>query len=209
MRPVPPEIDERIDLGGTELVIRRPADVESLIDEERFEDDEFLPYWAELWPSGMALAQFVGGLALRGRRVLELGCGLALPSLAAATAGAAVTATDWASESIELVRRNADANGLVVAASVLDWTSTVGVAEEPYHLVLAADVLYEERNAAPLLCLLDDVVAAGGEALIADPGRRHAGAFFARAKTAGWSLERTAVGELPSGAIVRLWRSPG
>ena len=55
-----------------------------------------MPYWAELWPSGIALARHVVGLALAGRRVLELGCGLALPSFAAALAGADVLATDWA-----------------------------------------------------------------------------------------------------------------
>ena len=48
--------EERIVIGGRELLIARPDDPESLIDEERFEEDEFLPYWAELWPSGIALA---------------------------------------------------------------------------------------------------------------------------------------------------------
>ena len=77
---------ERIVVAGRELVIARPDDPESLIDEERFEEDEFMPYWAELWPSGLALAGYVGRLDLAGRRVLEVGCGLGLPSLAAALA---------------------------------------------------------------------------------------------------------------------------
>lgn len=201
------ELEEQIVLGTTELIIRRPADVESLIDEERFADREFLPYWAELWPSGLALARFVAGLDLRGNDVLELGCGLALPSLAAALAGAAVTATDWAPESIDLIRRNAHANGLSIAAQELDWAAPVDL--DRYHVVLAADVLYEERNAEPLLRLLDDAVAPGGVALFADPGRRHAQAFFDRARGSGWSLELTATDELPSGSMVRLSRSAG
>ena len=34
----------------------RPPSADELIDEAAFDEDEFLPYWAELWPSGVALA---------------------------------------------------------------------------------------------------------------------------------------------------------
>ena len=72
---------------GRDLALLRPRDAESLLNEEAFEHEEFLPYWAELWPSALALARVVGARALRGARTLELGCGLGLPSLAAAVAG--------------------------------------------------------------------------------------------------------------------------
>jgi predicted nicotinamide N-methyase len=198
--------EEKFVIGGRHLVLVRPADPEDLIDEERFADDEFLPYWAELWPSGLALAQHVATLDLVGKRVLELGCGLALPSLAAAAAGAHVLATDWAPECIELVGRNAQANGLAVDATVLDWRRPASLGPERYDLILAADVLYEERNAEPLLVLLEGAVAANGEVLIADPGRRHAPAVFERAREEGWSVERTTIAALPAGGIFRLRR---
>ena len=100
--------EERLALGGHELVLRRPDDPESLIDEARFAEDEFLPYWAELWPSAVALAHQVVALDLTGKAVLELGCGLAVPSFAAVLAGAeSVLATDWAPEAVELVEANA------------------------------------------------------------------------------------------------------
>ena len=99
--------EERIVVAGRELLIARPDDPESLIDEERFAADEFMPYWAELWPSGLALADYVATLDLAGRRVLELGCGLALPSFAAALGGADVLATDWAPDALSLVAANA------------------------------------------------------------------------------------------------------
>ena len=113
--------EERIVIAGRELLIARPDDPESLIDEERFEEDEFLPYWAELWPSGVALARYVASLDLTGTSVLELGCGLALPSFAAAWAGAEVLATDWAPEAVELAAQNASANGLDITTAVLAW----------------------------------------------------------------------------------------
>ena len=199
--------EERIVLGDRELVLRRPDDPESLIDETRFDEDEFLPYWADLWPSGIALAQHVAGLRLDGKRVVELGCGLAVPSFAAVLAGAElVLATDWASEAVDLVVVNAAANRLGVTAAVLDWASERARDLPSFDLVIAADVLYEERNALPILALLDAVVATDGEALIADPGRRHAAPFFECAHAAGWSTEQSAVALLPAGGIARLRR---
>jgi len=201
----PGETEERIDLGPLALVIRRPTSAERLIDERRFDDDEFLPYWAELWPAGIALARYVAALELGGRSVLELGCGLGLPSLAAADRATRVVATDWAPEAVELVAANAARNRLSVTTAVLRWNAG-GDDLGTFDLVLAADVLYEERNAGPLLRLLERVVAAAGEALIADPGRRHAAAFFDRAREEGWSTEEIAVAGLPRGRIVRLRR---
>ena len=53
---------------------------------------------------------------------------------------------------------------------------------------LGADLLYEQRNTDALLHLLP---ALAPEVLLADPGRPHAGDFFARAAE-DWSVERTA-----------------
>ena len=199
--------EERILVAGRELLVARPDDPESLIDESRFDEDEFLPYWADLWPSGLALAEHLGELELAGKKVLELGCGLAVPSFAAALAGAEVVATDWASEAVDLAAANAVVNGLSVTSAVLDWgsgsrASVVG----HFDLVIAADVLYEERNTLPLLALLAETVAPGGEALIADPGRRHAAVFFDGARATGWSIDQIVVAGLPSGGIALLCR---
>jgi predicted nicotinamide N-methyase len=199
--------EEHIVVARHELVIARPDDPESLIDESRFEVDEFLPYWAELWPSGIALAKHVAEFELDGQRVLELGCGLALPSFAAALAGAEVVATDWASEAVDLVALNAAANGLSVTTAVLSWGSDRAPDVGRFDLVVAADVLYEHRNAMLLLDLLDQTVAPNGEALVADPGRRHAAQFFESVRAAGWSVELIAVDMLPGGGITRLRRA--
>jgi predicted nicotinamide N-methyase len=92
-------------VGEVELSILRPETPEDLLDEDAFAQDEFLPYWAELWPAAIALASALPA-RLSGVRVVELGCGLGIPSLVAARRGAAVTATDWADEAIELLRQN-------------------------------------------------------------------------------------------------------
>ena len=84
---MPDLVEEVIPLDGRDLRLLRPRDAEALLDEHAFEHEEYLPYWAELWPSSLALARTISGRALRGARTLELGCGLGLPSIAAALAG--------------------------------------------------------------------------------------------------------------------------
>ena len=162
-------VEETIVLAGRDLVVLRPRDSEALIDEHAFEHEEFLPYWAELWPSGQALARRVAVRALHGARTLELGCGLGLPSLAAARAGGRVLAVDWSPAAIDLLRRNAERNEVALEAEVVSWTEPAPVlARAPFGLVLAADVLYEQRNVPVLAALLPRL---GGEVLLADPGR--------------------------------------
>ena len=194
-------VEEQLELAGRRLVVLRPPDAEALIDERAFERDEFLPYWAELWPSGLVLARTVGQLELGGKRVLELGCGLGLPSLAAAALGAEVLATDWSEDAVELLRRNADRNELELRAEVVRWDEPEPLLRAAHwDLVLAADVLYEQRNAEPLLRHLP---ALGREVLLADPSRPHAEAFLDAARQS-WRIETTYDPDRPRIAVHRL-----
>jgi predicted nicotinamide N-methyase len=176
-------IEEIVTLGGgRELLVLRPRDPESLLSEEAFEQEEFLPYWAELWPSALALARAVAARALRGARVVELGCGLALPSIVAAQDGGRVLATDWAPDAIAFAQRNARHNGVELDTAVESWTDPRRVTEQaPWDLVLGSDLLYEARNVEPLLALLPQLVDQRGEVWIADPGRAPAERFLAAA----------------------------
>ena len=163
-------VEEVVPLRDRELAVLRPRDSEALLRAEAFEHEELLPYWAELWPSGVALARAVAVSAFRGRRVLEIGCGgLALPSIAAALAGARVLATDWSPDAVALAERNAERNGAQIETLVCSWESPGPLLERgPWDLVLAADVLYERRHVALLADLLPRL---GREIWLADPGR--------------------------------------
>src|SRR4051812_13721913 len=175
-------VEEVVPLGAHDLVVLRPRDTDALLDEASFEErDEFIPYWADLWPSAILLARTIAARALRGARVLEIGCGLGLPSLAAARAGGRVLATDWSPTAIELLRDNADRNGVALDAEVVSWTEPAALlARAPFQLVLAADVLYERRSVPVLAELLPRL---GGEVLLADPGRPPLEAFLERTGT--------------------------
>jgi len=133
-------------VAGVRLELLRPESPDALIDEDAFAHDEFLPYWAELWPAATALAEALPDV--NGLRVVELGCGLGVPALVAAAKGAEVVATDWAEDAIGLLRENAARNGIALRVEVRDWREP---SDERFDLALAADVLYERRNVEPLL----------------------------------------------------------
>ena len=174
-------VEHVVALPGRELVVLAPRDKDALLSEEAFAQEEFLPYWAELWPSAFALARAVARRPLTGRRVIELGCGLGLPALAAALAGGRVLATDWSADAVAMTARNAERNDVALATAVYRWDAPPEPLGPPWPLVLASDVLYEERNVDPLLALLPRLTAPAGEVWLADPGRAPAARFLAAA----------------------------
>ena len=194
-------VEEVVAVDGRDLRLLRPRDSEALLDEEAFEREEFLPYWAELWPSSVALARAIAGRALRGARTLELGCGLGLPSIAAALAGGRVLATDWSPDAVELTAANAERNGVGIDTLLCSWTEPEPLlAQAPWDLVLASDVLYERRNADLLLELLPRLTR---EVWLADPGRPPAVPFL-QAAAATWDIASKTAPELVNGAVYRL-----
>ena len=194
-------VEEVVAIDGRDLRLLRPRDAEALLDEHAFEHEEYLPYWAELWPSSLALARAIGGHALKGARTLELGCGLGLPSIAAALAGGRVLATDWSTEAIAMTAANAERNGATLETLVCSWTAPEPLlARAPYDLILASDVLYEARNGEALLALLPRL---GRDIWLADPGRKAAERFLEAAR-AIWQVEQRRAPELINGAVYRL-----
>jgi predicted nicotinamide N-methyase len=184
---VPEElVSQSIQLPSGELRVLQPRESADLPDAGAVEWAPLAPYWSVLWRSGVALARELDAMKLRGLRVVELGCGLAVPSLVAARAGAVVLATDACPEALALVVRNARENGVSVDTAAVEWAEAGELAARaPFDLVLAADVLYERAGVATLLSLLPRLAP---EAWLADPGRPAADAFLEEARRR-WPVE--------------------
>lgn len=180
-------VEEVVPLGhGPELVIARLRDPDALLVEDSFDHPHLLPYWGELWPSGIELARRLAGRSLRGARVVELGCGLGVASIAAARAGGRVLATDWSWSALETVELNARRNDVAVETLRVSWEEPEElVARGPWDLVLAADVIYEQEK-VPLL--LDLLTRLDSEVWIGDPGRPPLAGFLAAAGE-HWAVE--------------------
>jgi predicted nicotinamide N-methyase len=179
-------VTHRIELPSGELQVLQPGEAAEIPDDHQVEWAPIAPYWSVLWRSGVALGRELDGEELGGLRVVELGCGLGVPSIAAARAGAEVIATDGDIDALDLVRRNAEANGVRVETAAVDWADPDELVERgPFDLVLAADVLYERPSVALLLDLLPRLAS---QAWVADPGRPAADAFFEQAGRR-WTIE--------------------
>jgi predicted nicotinamide N-methyase len=187
-------VQETIQLPGRTVRMLRPRDGAAVLDELLAEDDpdeDRLPFWAELWPAGVALAGAIATRPLAGRRVLELGCGLGLVSVTAALAGASVLAIDRSPEATAFTAVNAAGNGVTLDTAVCAFDQPERLLREaPWDLVLAADVLYEQRNVPVLVWLLPRLVDATGEVWLADPGRAMLSTFLAAVDASGWRREQ-------------------
>ncbi len=157
------------------------------------------PMFGTMWPAATHLARWVARQELRGLDVLELGCGLALPSLVAAACGARVVATDQHPHTERFLRENLARNGVSVRYAAFDWAGPVP-AELPgrFDRVLASDVLYTREMPEILAAAFARFLAPGGVGWLTDPGRPWLQEFADAARRAGLVVEVDVVGDADS-----------
>jgi predicted nicotinamide N-methyase len=161
-------------------------------------EDDYMPYWAYLWPGANMLAEAVarcwgGGGEVRDLEVLELGCGLGLGGLAAMDLGFRVCFSDYDPAALAFVGRSVRENGLDpgrCSTLVLDWREPPA---RRFHRIIGADLLYERRLVPLVADVLARMLAPGGEALLATPYRASAEAFPEAAAEVGLSCRAEAV----------------
>jgi predicted nicotinamide N-methyase len=154
------------------------------------------PYFGVVWPSARALAQVlaeVDSRELARKGVLEVGCGLALPSLVAARRGAYVTASDYHPDIEAFLSRNLAHNGLEGRVKYVhqDWTKIPLAAR--YDWVVGSDILYERQHPAFVARALAAAVAPGGRIVVADPGRPYLQSFTDEMAALGFESELSSV----------------
>jgi len=182
--------------------IERPVDAsrERLFEAGRADPDRQMPYWAKVWPSGVALADVVVERAgqVKGARVLELGAGLGVTACAVLEVGGQLMTADYSALPLAICRLNTLANtGRAPRATSFNWRYPPEVARamaQPdfrggFPLILAADVLYEGRDAIPLLHVIERLLTPDGQLWLAEPVRRTAQRFLDAAAELGWDIE--------------------
>ena len=143
------------------------------------EDNGDYDYGARLWGCSIGMARWLSADAeinLSGVRVLELGAGTGLVSLALAAAGAVVTATDISDKALRLIEMAAHEQTLPVSATRFDVCGTAPL--PPADLVVASDVLYTPQLADALARRCVEALDAGAYVVIGDPGRQDARESF-------------------------------
>jgi predicted nicotinamide N-methyase len=130
------------------------------------------PYWAFAWPGGQALARHLidHPSLVAGKRVLDIGAGSGIVSIAAKNAGAAhVVAAEIDAFAIAAIALNAALNDVAIETESAD---IIG-AEGAWDIILVGDMCYERPLAERLAKWLGALAAQGATVLIGDPGRAY------------------------------------
>ena len=189
---VGPTVVEEVNLGNFELKLLKPLSPDRLLDlgevETAYKQDEYLPYWATLWPVAKYLAADILAQPWQsGGKAIELGCGLGLPGLTAGLMGFEVTFTDYDATALKFAEENARLNGLKNFQTVLlDWRTPL---PKLFDLILASDLIYERRNVQPLVDSFKAMLAPGGVVLLADQNRAYQNELQNALRAAGFDFE--------------------
>ncbi len=174
------------------LNVFRVANINQVLDEvakQIIPTEDDIPYWAEIWPSAIALSRFIAReLHFRGQQVVELGCGTGLVGLTAGLKGADVVFTDIKEDALRLAELNWIMNLHTPAKSYrLDWR--IPDSDRTFDIILASDVAYEERHFHPLVETFLQLLAPGGIIYLSEPNRAIARRFFQQIEAAGFTYQ--------------------
>lgn len=159
------DLDEALEL------LVQSTEPKTIEEENRILD--LCPYFAIVWPAARGLAQFMAERKSlwRNKKGLELGCGLALPSIVAQKLSAQMTASDFHPDVGPWVKRNASLNHVDLSYQTWDWRSVDGSPIGPFDFVLASDVLYEKHHPETLAAAVKPLLKPNGRIYLSDPGR--------------------------------------
>lgn len=165
---------------------------------QNFSEDDRIPYWAELWPSSIALASWLKEQAplIQNKFCLDLGCGLGLSALAGANAGAKVIGLDYELEALRYAKLSA-AHPLNLAyinarreAHALTWLTADWrrpcFKRHSLSFIWAGDIMYEKRFFEPMAAFLDHCLTKNGCFWLAEPGRNLYPQFQQLMQERGW-----------------------
>ena len=194
---------EQENFGSISLHVESLANLDEAIDtffglfngkQSDAEIEALCPYFGLVWPSARGLSEYLvdlGRPSLEGARVLEVGCGLAVPSMVAAKLGAQGVATDLHPDIPHFLQRNLKNNQIEsVTFRHLNWTASslpAEMAEEKFEWVIGSDILYEKQQPAPLAAALDRFCSSTGTVVVADPGRPYLQVFSDEMKRLGFT----------------------
>lgn len=186
-------------VGPFEFEITRIRDLDEAIDilckhlgkdQDLFSED-LCPYYGMIWPSGRALAQVLAETPLLTGDVLEIGAGIALPSLVLSKRGAKITTSDFHPDVGLFFEENCRLNALVSHYLRMNWMDPSPSLLKSFDVVLGSDILYEGRHARDVALALNALVKPRGLLLVADPGRSYLQAFVDEMKKLEWTEELT------------------
>jgi 2-polyprenyl-3-methyl-5-hydroxy-6-metoxy-1,4-benzoquinol methylase len=168
--------EKTVVIRGRKFTLLTPKFIEEYIDPENPLHD--FPLWAKAWEASWVLADFLAGLpAEPGKRFLEIGCGLGLVGIVAASFGHEVLMTEHNPDAIEFARANAEINHCAGTEIIdLDWNNPFLYGQ--FDAIVGSEVVYHEKDFEPLRNLFGRFLKPGGEVILCEGIRRTSLDFF-------------------------------
>lgn len=158
------------------------------------------PLFGLLWPSGQVLAGVMATFEIGGKRILELGCGLALASLVVHRRGGDITASDCHPLCALFLQENLRLNALpAMRYESANWSGLNSLLGR-FDLIIGSDVLYDRGQPDVLSQFIDVHAQPQAEIVIVDPNRGNQASFSQKMGLLGYAHSRARVAELPDGA---------
>lgn len=163
-------------IRGRKFEILLPGSLDTLIDgQDLFHD---FPLWSKIWEASWILADYLAGMKVEPERTfLEIGSGIGLASIVAASFGHNVTMTERDARSLEFARANARLNGCPdLKIRELDWHRPR--MKGPFDYILGSEIAYQEKSFEPLRKLIESFLKPDGEVILASEMRRTSLEFY-------------------------------
>lgn len=145
------------------------------------------PLFGIIWPSSMVLAHFMDSYDTGKKRILEVGCGMALSSLLLNQKDADITATDYHPEVSTFLQRNTELNDdKPIAYQRVDWADADDQLGH-FDVIIGSDLLYEDQHINQLADFINEHAKPECEVILVDPGRGRKSKLSTRMQEYGYS----------------------
>jgi predicted nicotinamide N-methyase len=167
---------QTIEFGNTDIHVCTLKDNQQFNDPEGIAEDLGIssatwPLFGVIWPAGLVLAHYMSSYPTEGKRILEMGCGMALSSLLLNNLNANITATDHHPEAEFFLQRNTLLNqGKDIEFKRVDWaekSDELGL----FELIIGSDILYEDQHIKMVADFIISHASPHCEIILVDPGR--------------------------------------
>jgi predicted nicotinamide N-methyase len=141
-----------------------------------------------IWQSAVILAELIASMPLEKLRILELGCGVALPSLVASKKGANVHVSDYHPLAEQFLEKNTVLNNLgPISYFRGDWRNPITQLGR-FDLVIGSDILYEKEHPQILSSFINSHTKDSSEVIIVDSMHKHAKRFNKLMRNNGFDI---------------------
>ncbi len=160
---------EKITIRGKELIFYKPACLEEIFVGDPFYEVEKFPFWVKIWEASIVLADYIATLKPP-LELLELGAGLGISSLVAASFGHKVLATDKEELPLKLLEKSAKENNLSLTTKTISWLSPEF--SQRFDIIMGSEIIFNQSLFEPLLQLFKTYLKPKGKIILSHSAER-------------------------------------